>query len=240
MAAIGSQKHRDVARECVRESLVLLKNERSALPLSKKTGRIAVIGKAADDLGIQCGGWTIEWQGALGDIQPGTTLLEGIEEAVSPDTVVMYKPQGEFGSVADVGIAVVGERPYAEGVGDEVTLNLPEADIQALTNLRAHSRQVVAILLTGRPLVITDQLELADAWVVAWQPGTEGGGVADVLFGDVPFTGSLPYTWPRANDQLPIHTAASGDLTGCDAPLLPFGFAWTDAAALPEGWPACR
>jgi beta-glucosidase len=141
--------------------------------------------------------------------------------------------------MADVGVAVIGERPYAEGVGDEAALNLPEADIQALTNLRAHSRQVVAILLTGRPLVITDQLGLADAWIVAWLPGTEGGGVADVLFGDAPFMGSLPYTWPRSNDQLPINLATAEGLTGCEAPLLPFGFAWTDAAVLPAGWPAC-
>jgi beta-glucosidase len=116
---------------------------------------------------------------------------------------------------------------------------LPAADIQALTNLRSHSKQVVAILLTGRPLVITDELELADAWVVAWLPGTEGAGVADVLFGDYPFTGKLPYTWPRSNGQLPVNLIAAEGRSGCDAPLLPYGFAEGSEAALPERWPAC-
>jgi beta-glucosidase len=236
---VASDEHRELARQAVRQSLVLLTDAAGMLPLSKQISTIYVAGLGADDMGMQCGGWTIEWQGALGDIQPGTTLLEAIEGAVSPATVVTYDPQGEFQGMADVGIAVIGERPYAEGVGDEAALNLPEADIRALTNLRDHSRQVVAILITGRPLVITDQLGLADAWIVAWLPGTEGGGVADVLFGDAPFTGSLPYTWPRTNDQLPINIATSEGLTGCDAPLLPFGFAWTEAAALPARWPAC-
>jgi beta-glucosidase len=239
LGGLASDAHRELARQAVRQSLVLLTDAAGILPLSKQVSTIYVAGLGADDMGMQCGGWTIEWQGVLGDIQPGTTLLAGIEAAVSPATVVAYDPPGEFQGMADVGVAVIGERPYAEGVGDEAALNLPEADVQALVNLRGHSRQVVAILLTGRPLVITDDLGLADAWIVAWLPGTEGGGVADVLFGDAPFTGSLPYTWPRTNDQLPINIATSEGRTGCDAPLLPFGFAWTEAAALPAGWPAC-
>jgi len=236
---VGSAAHRALARQAVRQSLVLLADKGGILPLSKRIARIHVAGDGADDIGMQCGGWTIDWQGELGEIQPGTTVLEAISAAVSPETKVEYDPQGEFEDVADVGVAVLGERPYAEGVGDAASLNLSVSDIQAMRNLRSHSQRVVAILLTGRPLIITDQLDLADAWIVAWLPGTEGGGVADVVFGDYPFTGRLPFTWPRADDQLPINLATVEGLTGCAAPLLPIGFSWDEAAALPEGWPAC-
>ncbi len=114
-----------------------------------------------------------------------------------------------------------------------------QTDIQAITNLRAHSQKLVVVILSGRPLIITDQFQMADAWVAAWLPGTEAGGVADVLFGDFPFTGKLPYTWPRANNQLPINKNNSSTLTGCDAPLFPYGYGLGGAGSEPIEWLEC-
>lgn len=235
---VGSEEHRELARQAVRESLVLLKNENGALPIAKETPLIYVSGVGADDIGIQCGGWTSEWQGQIGDIQPGTTILEGIKETVSPETRVSYELHGNFSEMADIGIAVVGEMPYAEGVGDADTLELTITDIQTIQNLREHSQRLIVIILTGRPLVITDQYPMADAWVAAWLPGTEGAGVADVLFGEFPFTGRLPYTWPRSDGQLPvnINNAIS---EGCEAPLFPYGYGLDEGGSGPISWMDC-
>ena len=228
---IGSDAHRALAREAVRKSLVLLKNEAGALPLKKDAQLILVAGEAADDIGIQSGGWTIEWQGATGDITPGTTILEGIEQAVAAGTKVQYDRFGTFDqvkdaagkpAVADVGIAVVGEEPYAEGVGDSATLALSPAELAAIEHLRPRVKTLVVILLSGRPLIINNPLAATDAFVAAWLPGTEGAGVADALFGDSPFTGKLPYTWPRSVAQLPF---SQGQPAGGDAePLFPVGY----------------
>jgi beta-glucosidase len=188
---------------------------------------------------MQCGGWTIEWQGNTGPIQPGTTILEGIQQGFSDETRVEYRPQGDFEGMAEVGVAVVGERPYAEGVGDAAVLALAEQDLQTLQNLRAHSARVVAIILSGRPLVITDQLDSADVWIAAWLPGTEGAGVADVLFGDDAFTGRLPFPWPRTNDQLPLTEASTAGTPECAAPLFPVGFGAEDAHGRPVALPSC-
>ena len=119
---------------------------------------------------------------------------------------------------------MVGEEPYAEGVGDARDLRISAVDILAITNIRPHVEKLIIITLSGRPLIITKQLPLADAWVAAWLPGTEGAGIADILFGDFPFTGKLPYSWPRSNEQLPININNSAEKTGCDAPLFPFGY----------------
>ncbi len=218
---VGSAAHRELARQAVRESLVLLKNENDALPImGGDTPSIFVAGAGADDIGIQCGGWTVDWQGLIGDILPGTTILEGIKDAVSAGTKVSYELHGEFTGMADIGIAVVGEMPYAEGVGDASSLKLTTTDIQTITNLRDHSKKLIVVILSGRPLVISEQYPLADAWVAAWLPGTEGGGVADMLFGKFPFTGRLPYTWPRSDDQLPININNT-PAEGCEAPIIP-------------------
>ncbi len=237
--SVGSDAHRDLARQAVRESLVLLKNDNAALPIASNASLIYVAGQGADDIGMQCGGWTIEWQGKSGDIQPGTTILDAIHAEVSADTQVEYHLNGEFDGMADIGIVVVGEDPYAEGVGDARGLNLSQADIQAITNLRAHSSKLVVIILSGRPLIITNQFQIADAWVAAWLPGTEGAGVVDVLFGDFPFTGQLPYTWPRANTQLPININNSDDVTGCTASLFPYGYGLGEAGSQPIEWLDC-
>jgi beta-glucosidase len=221
---VGSDEHREVAREAVRKSLVLMKNEGRVLPLAKDTPLILVAGRAANDIGMQCGGWTIEWQGRAGQITPGTTILEGIRDAVSGGTTVLYRARGEFDQEkGDVGIVVVGELPYAEGVGDAQDLALSKEDIAAIESVRERSERLVVVLVSGRPVIVGDRLDEWDAWVAAWLPGSEGQGVADVLFGDHPFTGKLPYTWPRSMDQLPFdfeHLETSGK----GVPLFPFGY----------------
>ena len=131
---------------------------------------------------------------------------------------------GEFDGMAEVGIAVVGEQPYAEGVGDTTDLSLSSRDIQMITKLRTHCQKLVVLVLSGRPLVITSQYHLADAWVAVWLPGTEGSGVADVIFGDYPFSGKLPSTWPRSNNQLPLNVNNAAIGSSGSTPLFPFGF----------------
>lgn len=218
-------KHRALAREAVAKSLVLLQNENGALPISKSAATIFVGGRGADDIGMQCGGWTMEWQGKAGDITPGTTILEGIAAEIDKSTTMVYDARGEFKDapgMADVGIAVVGELPYAEGQGDRADLALSTADQALIQRMRERSKVLVVVILSGRPMIITDLLPKADAWVAAWLPGTEGAGVTDVLFGDVPFTGKLPYTWPRSMKQLPLGNLLEN--AESDPPLFPFGF----------------
>jgi beta-glucosidase len=221
---VGSKEHRAVAREAVAKSLVLLKNEQSALPLSKSAPLIYVAGIGANDIGMQSGGWTIEWQGQMGNITPGTTIYQAISNTVKPGTVVKYDSQGNFpaGKVADACVAVVGEQPYAEGRGDKADLSLALADMKMTEGMRDKCQKLIVIMISGRPMIVTDQLKDWDAFVAAWLPGTEGQGVADVLFGDKPFTGKLPYTWPRANDQLPFDFKNPG--SGEAGPLFPFGY----------------
>jgi beta-glucosidase len=223
LSLVGSQDHRAVAREAVRKSLVLLKNDSHTLPLAKDTPLILVVGAAADDVGLQCGGWTIAWQGGAGDTTPGTTLLTGIKDAVSGNTTVHYDARGEFAEnnlVADVGIVVLNEEPYAEGEGDREDLSLPEADIALLARVRPCCKKLVVILISGRPLIVTKHLTQWDAFVAAWLPGTEGQGVADVLFGDYPFIGKLPFTWPRSVDQIPLGAVKQSG----EEPLFPLGY----------------
>ena len=225
LSLIGCDEHREIAREAVRESLVLLKNDGQTLPLAKDTSLIFVAGQGADDIGLQCGGWTIEWQGKSGNITPGTTILEAIENAVAEGVTVQYDRFGQYDRIvddngipviADVGIVVVGERPYAEGMGERADLTLSEADSALIERVRARSKKLVVLLISGRPMIITAQLAQADAFVAAWLPGTEGQGVADVLFGDYPFTGKLPYTWHRGMAQIPHKDG--------DEPLFPLGY----------------
>jgi beta-glucosidase len=220
---VGSDAHRAVAREAVRKSLVLLKNDSDTLPLSKGVPRILVTGQAAADVGLQCGGWTIAWQGQAGDITAGTTLLAGIQALVSESTTVHYDPSGEFDvteGLADVGIVVLSEEPYAEGEGDRADLTLPSADVALLMRVRARCRKLVVILLSGRPLIVAEHLPQWDAFVAAWLPGSEGDGIAQVLFGEVPFTGKLPFTWPRSMGQIPLSALQASE----DSPLFPFGY----------------
>ncbi|GMN62722.1 hypothetical protein TIFTF001_031784 [Ficus carica] len=225
---LGSQEHRDLAREAVRKSLVLLKNgkpsESPVLPLPKKEAKILVAGTHANNLGYQCGGWSLTWQGFDGNNQtPGTTILSGIVEAVDPSTEIIYRenldPEFVKSNNFSHAIVVVGERPYAETNGDSLNLTLLEPGPSVITNV---CRQVkcVVVVISGRPLMIEPYLPSIDALVAAWLPGSEAGlGVADVLFGDYGFTGKLPRTWFRTVDQLPLNV---GDAPY--DPLFPFGF----------------
>ena len=194
----GSAEHRAVARQAVRESLVLLKNEGKVLPLSKTAARIHAAGKNADDLGNQCGGWTIDWQGKSGAVTTGgTTLLAAVKAAVGKETHVTYSADGMGAAGATVGVVAIGERPYAEGMGDREELSLAPEDVAAVDRMKAAGIPVVVVLYSGRPMAIQPALEKADAFVAAWLPGTEGAGIADVLFGDCKPTGKLSFRWRR-------------------------------------------
>lgn len=202
LAEVGSAAHRAVAREAVQKTLVLLKNENNTLPLSKTEG-LLIAGRGADNIGMQCGGWTITWQGDHGATTVGTSILDAFKQAGVP---VQYNDKGEFDETvhARVGLIVLGEDPYAEGMGDRRDLRLSEDDQDVIDRLRARCERIIVLVLSGRPLLITDTVERADAVVAAFLPGTEGQGVADVLLGDVPFTGRLSYNWPRTADQIPL------------------------------------
>ncbi|HJX47433.1 MAG TPA: glycoside hydrolase family 3 N-terminal domain-containing protein, partial [Gaiellaceae bacterium] len=219
---IGSPAHRALARRAVQASIVLLKNDDNTLPLVREGLRILVAGKNADDIGHQCGGWTLTWQGGSGATVPGTSILAGIREAAGPSTLVDFASDGVGAEGHDLAIAVLGETPYAELFGDRPAPNdlcLDEDDLAVVERLAASGVPTVAVLVSGRPLVITDQLQHWQALVAAWLPGTEGAGVADVLFGRAAPAAKLPHSWPRSADQVPINVGdAEYD------PLFPFGF----------------
>jgi beta-glucosidase len=232
-ATVRSRDHLELARQAVRESLVLLKNENNVLPLRKDTPVNFIAGEGANDIGLQSGGWTLEWQGQAGNANEGTTILSGIRSVLSTNSRVEFNREGDFSEfkdsdgnqlIADVGIVVLSEDPYAEGVGDADDISLTDEELELIKSAQEQSNSVVVILLSGRPRVITQGLPFADAWVAAWLPGTEGSGIADVLFGDYPFTGKTAFSWPRSLEQLPINVNNSKDKAGCDAPLFPFGY----------------
>ncbi|XP_038985447.1 beta-glucosidase BoGH3B-like [Phoenix dactylifera] len=227
---LGKKEHRELAREAVRKSLVLLKNGKSGdspmLPLPKKTQKILIAGSHADNLGYQCGGWTISWQGLSGNnLTTGTTILNAIQSTVDAETEVIYSenPDSELisSNKFSYAIVVVGEHPYAETDGDNLNLTIPDPGSKVIQNV-CSSIKCVVILISGRPLVVEPYIDEMDAFVAAWLPGTEGQGVADVLFGDYGFSGKLPRTWFRSVDQLPMNV---GD-PHYD-PLFPFGFGLT-------------
>jgi beta-glucosidase len=224
LARIGTAEHRALARQAAARSAVLLKNDGRPLPLPKSLPRLLVAGRWADDIGLQCGGWTIDWLGGSGPITAGTTILEAIRQAVSPQTAVTYDPDAAYAEgaqgvePAEVGLVFLGERPYAEGFGDRADLTLEPEQTAVLERMRGRCRKLVLVLVTGRPLIITDLLPMLDGLVVAWLPGSEGQGVADVLFGDMPFSGRLTFEWPRDMGQVPLGTAGAGRA------LFPAGF----------------
>jgi beta-glucosidase len=231
LSEVGSAAHRALARRAAAKSQVLLKNKGKVLPLSGNE-RIYVAGGNADDIGNQAGGWTVAWQGLSGDIIPGNTILEGIRQ-VAPDARVTFSEDASAPTAGnDVGIVVVGETPYAEGFGDvggpqwqddgvprePKTMRLNDADRAAVDRV-CGSIDCVVVVVSGRPMVLTDQLAKMDALVASWLPGSQGEGVADVLFGHRPFTGRLSMTWPRTLDQEPINV---GDRPY--DPLFPYGW----------------
>jgi beta-glucosidase len=188
---------------------------------------VYVAGSNANDLGNQMGGWSITWQGGSGNTTTGTTILDGIKQ-VAP-TATFSQDASAPTDGYDVGVVVVGEKPYAEGIGDVGnnghTLGLTDADKATVSKVCAAMKCVV-LVVSGRPQVIADQLGDIDALVASWLPGTEGAGVADVLFGKRPFTGRLPVTWPRSEDQEPVNV---GDASY--NPQYPYGWGLTTQAA---------
>ena len=221
LAQVGSAEHRALAREAVQKSQVVLKNEGGILPLRRDSARIFVAGKSAHNIGLQSGGWTIQWQGGDGAITPGTTSLDGILESVEPSTTVSFDARGDGADRSyDVAIAVVGERPYAESEGDRTNegLRLDEEDRAVLAKLKATGVPVVVVLVSGRPLDIHEELPDWQGLVASWLPGTEGGGVADVLFGRVSPSGKLPVTWAVSAQDEPVNVGDG------KASLFPFGF----------------
>jgi beta-glucosidase len=202
-ALVGSTQHREVARQAVRESLVLLKSEASVLPL-QPSDSIAVVGEHANNSGLQSGGWSIHWQGQTHSYASATSILDGIN---------IFAPQAKYyakGCTADMQadkvVAVVGERPYAEFMGDSDNLNLPTEQQAMLSHCKALGKKVVVILISGRAMTVTSTIEQSDAFIAAWLPGSEGAGVADFLFGADGFkpVGKLPTSWPDKFEQLPL------------------------------------
>jgi beta-glucosidase len=228
-ALLGAPAHRAVARQAVRESLVLLKNRNHLLPLAPGA-HVLVAGDSADSIARQSGGWTINWQGTEPnqDFPHGESIYAGIAHAVkAAGGTATLSASGEFTSRPDVAIVVFGEHPYAEFEGDVATLEYSPGDkhdLQLLRRLRAQDVPVVAVFLSGRPLWVNAELNAADSFVAAWLPGPEGGGVADVLFkaadGTVPydFRGRLPFSWP-ASPRPPSVDNGPGE-----APLFAFGY----------------
>jgi beta-glucosidase len=234
---IGSPEHRAVARRAVAESQVLLKNDQNALPITRARD-IYVAGSNSDNIGNQAGGWTLTWQGGSTNVIPGTTILKGIRDAAGGANVVSSPDASAPIPAGATGVVVVGETPYAEGFGDvggpqwaydpgdkgvprpPKTMMLSDADKAAVDKVCAATTKCIVLVVSGRPLIIDPaQLDQIDALVASWLPGSEGAGVADVLFGRRPFTGKLPMTWPRTIAQEPINVGdANYD------PLFPFGY----------------
>ncbi len=208
---VGCDDHRRLARRAVAASAVRLSDPAGVLPLAPAT--VLVAGEGADDIGLQCGGWTIEWQGGRGPITRGTTILGGLRECAGFE--VVHEPTGRFEpSVhARYGLLVLAEPPYSEGSGDRADLTLPAEDRALVERLRRHVDTLILVLITGRPLVLDSVIDQCDAVVAAWLPGSEGTGIVDVLIGAAPFSGRLPRTWPGGPGPTDNPTGSAGNST---------------------------
>jgi beta-glucosidase len=242
---IGSAAHRAIAREAVRKSLVLLKNAHHTLPLDPHLN-VLVAGDAADDIGVQSGGWTIDWQGnhnTNADFPGGTSIYAGIKAAVTAGggTAVLSR-DGKYANKPDVAVIVYGEGPYAEFEGDRETVEyspLDKSNLAMLRRLQAAGIPTVSVFISGRPLWVNPEINASDAFVAAWLPGSEGGGIADILFsaardstaGDKSahdFTGRLAFSWPLTG--MPVSFDAKGVVSGA---LYPRGYGLSYTATSP-------
>lgn len=206
VSKIGIKKHRNVARQAVRESIVLLKNKNKVLPLDKETKKIVVVGEHANSSGLQSGGWTVNWQGTKENYKGATTILEGIKKHAKGN-VVYDKEATQNHFDADIAIIVVGETPYAEFFGDighesnTRKLTLTEEHQNYIKTYSEKGIKTIVVLVSGRPLVVTDQIETSDAFMATWLIGSEGDGVAEIIFGDFNFSGKLPHSWPKSEED---------------------------------------
>jgi beta-glucosidase len=235
-ALIGAQAHRDVARQAVRESLVLLKNKNNILPLSPNQ-HILLTGDAADNIGKQSGGWTVTWQGtgnSNDDFPGGSSILDGFKQNLADaDGTLQYSNDGSFDKKPDVAIVVFGEEPYAEGNGDLDNLEYQRGDkkdLALLKKLQAQGIPVVAVFISGRPMWVNAELNASDAFVAAWLPGSEGAGISDMLItqddGNIShdFKGKLSFSWPSSAQQTAVNRFDEDY-----QPLLPYGYGLTYA-----------
>ncbi|XP_051131016.1 uncharacterized protein LOC127251394 isoform X2 [Andrographis paniculata] len=230
LGMVRCEVHKELAREAVRKSLVLLKNGKDPkepfLPLDRNARKILVAGRHADDLGYQCGGWTKTWNGESGKITTGTTILDAVRGVVSDKTEVVYEQDPSASTISgkdySFAIVVVGEAPYCESGGDSSTLEIHFNGAELISTV-ADDIPTLVILISGRPLALQPQLlEKMESLVAAWLPGSEGNGITDVIFGDHDFQGQLPVTWFKNVEQLPMHAEdESYD------PLFPIGFGLT-------------
>ncbi len=232
VAEVGKDADRAIARTAVARSAVLLRTSPNVLPIAASGKKVLLAGEGADDIGIQSGGWTITWQGAAGQITSGTTIQGALKARLGDNLTFDRSAAFPAGTKADIGIVVVAERPYAEGVGDSSTLALPSEDVALLAKVRPLVNKLIAVVLSGRPMILGDAAS-ADAVVEAWLPGTEAAGLADVLLGDKPFVGTTPYTWPKKAAD-----AARAGKSACDGAVYPVGYG-LDATGKPLGPAAC-
>jgi beta-glucosidase len=221
LSAVGHADHRRIAHEAARRSAVLLQNRGAALPLPPTLPTLLVAGAAADDVGLQCGGWTISWMGGAGPITPGTTLLQGLRR-LRPDAAITFDPEGLGDERAPVGIVAIAEAPYAEGMGDRNDLDLPAADRALVERMRARVDTLVLVVYSGRPVVLGDAAQHADAIVAAWLPGSEGAAVAEPIVGASAFEAVLRYRWPATSADLPLHPFGADPRSG-PTPLFEIG-----------------
>jgi len=232
VAEVGKDADRAIARTAVARSAVLLRTSPNVLPIAASGKMVLLAGEGADDVGIQSGGWTITWQGAAGQITSGTTIQGALKARLGDNLTFDRNAAFPAGTKADIGVVVVAERPYAEGVGDSSTLALPSEDVALLAKVRPLVNKLIAVVLSGRPMILGDAAS-ADAVVEAWLPGTEAAGLADVLLGDKPFVGTTPYTWPKKAAD-----AARAGKSACDGAVYPVGYG-LDATGKPLGPAAC-
>lgn len=231
VSKIGIVAHREIAKQAVRESLVLLKNEDNILPLSKEIKKIVVVGEHANSSGLQSGGWTVNWQGTKENYKGATTILDGIKKQAKGE-VIYDKNATKNHFDADLAIIVVGENPYAEFFGDighdsnQLELRLTKEHQKYINTYKEKGIKTVVVLVSGRPLVVTSQINQSDAFIAAWLLGSEGDGVAEVLFGDYNFSGKLPHSWPKSEED---YKGKYGPNFWDNSiqPLYPFGFGLT-------------
>ena len=221
---VGSEDHRKIARQAVRESIVLLKNDNNALPILPKDN-IVIVGEHANNSGLQSGGWSIHWQGQSENYSGATTIFEGLRDlAIKKNVNIELSTNGCLvESNAKKAIIVVGEKPYAEMFGDTNELELSQEHNQLISDCKDQGKEIIVVLISGRALVIKQPLDLSDAFLAAWLPGSEGAGVADFLFANNNFkpVGKSPYAWPMSVDDLPLSKYDP-------RALFPYGFGLSD------------